>query len=156
MSDNLYKILEIENDLIDLYYDNKKIDTDEEKKIISKLDRLLKKLNNMELIYLLKNGTAIHKAIDILIYFKEYKINKKEIKENNSYKEELTKLNRFIDSISDAVWNENEYMYICSKCKVDDVADYLLKNMSNEDIMSLSNDSSDWNYKLFLYGNLKA
>ena len=46
-------------------------------------------------------------------------------------------------------------MYICEKTKVDEVADFLLTNMSNEDIMSLSNETDDWNYKLFLYGNLK-
>ena len=156
MSDNLYKVLDLENELSDLYYDNKDLNSEEGKNIISKLEKILNKLNNMELIYLLKNGTIIHQVIDILIYFKEYKINKKELKENHSYKEELTKLNRFIQDINDSSWNEDEYMYICSKCKVDDVADYLLKHMSNEDIMSLSNDSNDWNYKLFLYGNLKA
>ena len=47
-------------------------------------------------------------------------------------------------------------MFICSKCSVDDTAKYLLKNMSNEDIMELSNETGDWNYKLFLFENLKA
>ena len=156
MSDNLYKVLDIENDLSEMYYENKNLNSDEGKILISKLENLLNKLNNMELIYLLKNGTVIHQVIDILIYFKKYKINKKEIKENKSYKEELIKLNKFIESINDSVLNEDEYIYICSKCMVDDVANYLLENMSNEDIMSLCNSSDDWNYKLFLYGNLKA
>ena len=34
-------------------------------------------------------------------------------------------------------------MYICSKCDVDNIANYLLDNMTNEDIMSLSNKSDD-------------
>ena len=155
MSDNLYKVLELENDLYELDVENNGKGSVEEKNLISKLDKKLNKLDNNELIYLLKNGTIIHQVLDILVYFKKYKINKKELKENNSYKEELNKLNSFIEEIKKSVWNEDEYMYICSKCDVDSVANYILNKMSNEDIMSLSNASNDWNYKLFLYGNLK-
>ena len=156
MSDNLYKIFDLENDLTEMYFFNEDLNSEKGQIIISKMNRYLSKLNNQELIYLLQNGTIIHQVIDILSYFKKYKINKKEIKENNSYKEELNKLNTFIESIRDSVINDDEYMYICSKCDVDNIATFLLKNMSNEDIMSLSNSSDDWNYKLFLYGNLKA
>ena len=156
MSDNLYKVLDLENDLSELYYQNLKLESEQVQNILSKLEKVLGKLNNTELIYLLKNGTIIHQVLDVLIYFKKYKINKKELKENNSYKEEFNKLNKFIEEIRDSVWNEDEYMYICSKCEVDTVASFLLSQMSNEDIMSLSNASDDWNYKLFLYGNLKA
>ena len=46
-------------------------------------------------------------------------------------------------------------MFICNKCEVDNVASYLLDKMSNEDIMTLSQESDDWNYKLFLFENLK-
>lgn len=155
MTDNLYEVIELENDLYDIV-ENHKVGTEEEKNIINKIKRVLVKLNNNELIYLLNNGTIIHNVVDVLMYFKKYKINKKEICENNSYKEELNKLNNFIESVRDAVINEDEYMYVCSKCDVDTTASYLLDHMSNEDIMSLSNASDDWNYKLFLYGNLKA
>ena len=85
MSDNLYDIIEYENDLYDIV-ENNKIGSDEEKEIISKIKKILVKLNNNELIYLLNNGTIIHTVVDILLYFKKYKINKKELKENNSYK----------------------------------------------------------------------
>ena len=156
MSDNLYKVLELENDLYELDVENNGKGSAEEKNLIFKLDKKLNKLNNNELIYLLKNGTIIHQVLDVLVYFKKYKINKKELKERKSYKEELDKLNNFIEDIRDSVINEKEYMYICSKCDVDNIANYLLDNMTNEDIMSLSNKSDDWNYKLFLYGNLKA
>ena len=155
MSDNLYQVIELENEVYDLI-ENHKINKDEENRIISKLQKKLVKLNNNELLYLLSNGTIIHNLIDVLIYFKKYRINKKELKESNSYKEELNKLNNFIENVRESVLNEDEYMYICSKCDVDNIASYLLDHMSNEDIMSLSNESNDWNYKLFLYGNLKA
>ena len=156
MSDNLYKVLNLENDLSELYYQNLKLESEQVQIIITKLEKVLVKLNNTELIYLLKNGTIIHQVLDVLVYFKKYKINKKKLKETNSYKEEFNKLNKFIEEIRDSVWNEDEYMYICSKCDVDTVASFLLSQMSNEDIMSLSNASDDWNYKLFLYGNLKV
>lgn len=156
MSCNLYKILDLENDLTDFFYQGKDKLSIEVQEIVSKMEKLLVKLNNKEILYLLKNGTSIHDVLDIVIYLKKYRINKKEINHDNSYKEELKKLNNFIQMVSDASLNENEYMYICMKCDVDNVANYLLSHMSNEDIMILSQESDDWNYKLFLYGNLKA
>ena len=156
MSDNLYKILELENSLTDYLLDGCNKDTFEVQIIITKMNKILSKLNNKELLYLFKNGSSIHEVIDISTYLKKYKINKKELKIDNSYSDELKKLNNFIGLISDSSIDENEYMYICTKCDVDNVASYLLSKMSNEDIMKLSEESDDWNYKLFLYGNLKA
>jgi len=156
MSDNLYKIFELESELNDLLLNGYKKETEEVKLIISEFERILPKLNNKELLYLLKNGNSIHEFIDVADYLKKYKINKKELKIDNSYSDELKKLNSFIELISDSSIDENEYMYICTKCDVDNVASYLLSKMSNEDIMKLSNETDDWNYKLFLYGNLKA
>ena len=156
MSDNLYKIINLEDELTELFFNGKRNDDLEVIELVSKIERILPKLNNKEILYLLKNGTSIHDVLDIVVYLKKYKINKKELKEENSYKEELKKLNNFIEMVSDSSINENEYMYICMKCDVDQVASYLLSHMTNEDIMSLSNESDDWNYKLFLYGNLKA
>ena len=152
MSDNLYKILTLENELTDAYLNH---ENDNISCIVLKIKKLIIKINNSEILYLLKNGSTIHEFIDVISYLKEYKINKKELKENNCYKSELIKLNLFIDSINDSVLNENEYMIVCSKCNVDSVAEYLLSKMSNNEIMELSNESDDWNYKLFLYGNLK-
>ena len=110
MSNYLYRVLDLENDLSELYFHNQDLQSDEGKKIISQMEKLLAKLNNFELIYLLKNGTIIHQVLDILVYFKKYKINKKELKENNSYKEELNNLNSFIEEINKSVWNEDEHM----------------------------------------------
>ncbi len=155
MSNNLYKIEELEMDITDGYY-QKGLDKNKIDEFILHVQNILPKLKNEELLYLLKNGNLIHKFIDILVYFKPYKINKKEIKINHSYMNELNKLNLFIEMVQDASLNEDEYLYICSRCCVDDVANYLLSNMTNEEIMKLSSESDDWNYKLFLYGNLKA
>lgn len=155
MSDNLYKVINLDNELSDLLYDEAKNKLDIEN-ITNKIKHLLLKLNNKELLYLLRNGNGIHEVLDVAFYLKKYKINKKELQTDNSYKDELRKLNNFIELINDSSVNESEYMYICSKCDVDNVASYLLSKMTNEDIMILSNETDDWNYKLFLYGNLKA
>lgn len=155
MSENLQKILNLEIELGELIED--KIDTTDIRceEIVFSISNLLKKVSNDDLIYLLLNGDYIHQMIDVTEYFKKYKINKKKIKAENSYKEAFKKLSYFVERIREASVCEEEYMYICQKTKVDEIADFLLTNMSNEDIMSLSNETDDWNYKLFLYGNLK-
>ena len=153
MSQELNKILMYDDDIKKLLLSNNQLKI---KEIVSKIEKILNKLNNIEILYLLKNNYYLHDYIDVCLYLKKYKINKKEIKENNSYKEELINLNNFISYVSDCSINEEEYMYICNKCEVDNIANYLLSNMSNLEIMELSNESNDWNYKLFLYGNLKS
>ena len=156
MSKELYKILELDNEITELFIQDRKLNDSKIQDIVLNIKRKIIKLNNQEILYLLKNGNGIHEFMDVLDYLKKYKINKKELKENNSYKEELKKLNKFIEIISDSAINDEEYMYICNKCDVDNIANYLLSNMTNSDIMELSNNSDDWNYKLFLFGNLKS
>lgn len=156
MSDNLYKVLELENELTDLLLSGYTKESNEVNLIINKIQQILPKLNNKELLYLMKNGSSIHEFIDVTNYLKKYRINKDELKIDNSYSDELKKLNNFIELINDSSIDENEYIYICTKCDVDNVASYLLSKMSNEDIMKLSTETDDWNYKLFLYGNLKV
>lgn len=155
MSENLRKIINLEEKLGLLLEDG--IDTTNVKceSIVFSISNLLKKASNDDLIYLLLNGDYIHTVIDITAYFKKYKINKKKIKEENLYKESFKKLSLFVERIRSASICEEEYMYICSRCDVDNVSSYLLTNMKNEDIMSLSQESDDWNYKLFLFENLK-
>ena len=77
-------------------------------------------------------------------------------KEDNTYKEAFKKLNSFVERICDASLSDEEYRFICYKCDVDGVSEYLLKNMENQDIMELSKETDDWNYKLFLFSKFKA
>ncbi len=156
MSENLVKILKFEDQLADLFENG--IDTTNTKgeEIVLEISKLLKKASNDDLLYLLLNCNYIHKVIDVTTYFKKYKINKKNLASEKNYKETFEKLSLFVERIHEASVCESEYLFICSKCDVDNIASFLLKNMSNEDIMSLSNASDDWNYKLFLFENLKA
>ena len=156
MSNTLYRVLEIDNEITSKLLDGYKLTHEEIQIFTIKLEKLLLKLNNNEILYLLKNGNGIHEIIDVVNYLKKYKINKKELMKDNSYTDELKKLNNFVELISDSSINETEYLFICQKCDVDNVANFLLSKMSNNDIMKLSMEIDDWNYKLFLYGNLKA
>ena len=155
MSDNLKKILKLEEEIGTMLSEGiDTTDTKLEKKVLQ-VSKLLEKIDNNDLLYLFSYASPLHKVIDVTSYFKKVKLNKKELKENNSYKEEFEKLSTFVERIRYVAINEEEYLYICYKCDVDNAASYLLSCMSNEDIMELSNKSTDWDYKLFLFGNLK-
>lgn len=156
MSENLKKIISLEDELGILLENGIQMTDLKCENIVLNISSLLKKVNNNDLIYLLLNGTYIHQFIDVTIYFKKYKINKKKIKEENLYKESFKKLNLFVESIRNASVCEEEYLFICTKCDVDNIANYLLTNMKNEDIMALSQETDDWNYKLFLFENFKV
>ena len=155
MSENLDKILKLENKLASFMEDG--IDTTDTKceKVVLQIARLLDKISNHELLYLLNESDCISQVIDITAYFKKYKLNKKEIKENITFIDEFKKLSSFVEEIREKSICEEEYLYICYKCDVDSAASFLLSNMPNEDIMRLANQSDDWNYKLFLFENLK-
>ena len=156
MSENLYEVMKLDSEITDMLSNGYKHEEFEIQVLVLKLEKILPKLNNKELLYVLKNGDSIHEVIDVASYLKKYKINKKELRIDKTYSDELKKLNNFVAMISDSAIDETEYMFICTKCDVDNVASYLLSKMSNDDIMKLSSESDDWNYKLFLYGNLKV
>ena len=108
MSDNLKKVLILE-DKLEEYLENNNLhiytidrESEEYVKIKDELARLINHLNNDELIYLLNNGTLIHDVLDVANYFKRYKVNKKKLKEDNTYKEAFKKLNIFVERICDA------------------------------------------------------
>ena len=151
MSPSYEKILKLETKLEDLDIDNE----DKRDSILLQISNLLDKIDNMELLDLYSEPYVLNSFINIPLYFKKYKLDKKKLKEDNSYKEEFKKVNLLIEELREKSNNEEDYLFLCYKCDVDNVASYLLKNMSNEDIMELANSSDDWNYKLFLFENLK-
>ena len=152
MSEYLKQLIILDNKV----EEKEDLKADDSLEIINKMSSLLKHLNNDELLYVLNNLVCIHQVIDVDAYFKKYKINKKKLKEENSYKEAFQRLSSFVERIQDASLSEYEYQYICKLCDVDNVSDYLLKNMDNNSIMELSKESDDWNYKLFLFSNFKS
>ena len=151
MSSSYKKILKLETELEDLDIDNE----DKRDKILVQISNLLDKIDNMELLDLYSEPYLLNGFINVPLYFKKYKLDKKKLKEDNSYKEEFKKVSLLVEEIRDKCDNEEEYLFLCYKCDVDNVASYLLKHMSNEDIMELANETDDWSYKLFLFENLK-
>ena len=145
MSENLRKILKLEVELEDYLKDGIDTTNVECEKVVLKISKLLDKIDNVELLEVLNPEYALHEVIDVSAYFKKYKLDKVKLKKENYYLEDLR----------EKAVCEEEYLYICLKVDVDDTAAYLLRNMSNEDIMMLANESDDWNYKLFLFENLK-
>ena len=151
MSSSYKKILKLETELEDLDIDNE----DKRDKILVQISNLLDKIDNMELLDLYSEPYLLNGFINVPLYFKKYKLDKKKLKEDNSYKEEFNKVNLLVEEIREKTNNEQEYLFLCYKCDVDNVASFLLKHMSNEDIMNLANETDDWSYKLFLFENLK-
>lgn len=156
MSENVGKILELEEKLEDILESNILKTDDKCLKIVDEMSKILKRMDNYELLYILEHGVYIHQVLDVDAYFKKYKIDKKKIKEENTYKEEFRKISRFVEKVQEVSLSDAEYQFICKMCLVDDVAEYLLAKMSNDDIMELSKETDDWNYKLFLFANFKA
>ncbi len=155
MSENLRKILKLEVELEDYLKDGIDTTNVECEEVVLKISKLLDKIDNTELLEVLNPEYALHEVIDVSAYFKKYKLDKEKLKKENSYLEEFKKLTFFIENLREKAICEEEYLYICFKVDVDSAAAYLLRNMSNEDIMQLANESDDWNYKLFLFENLK-
>ena len=151
MSPSYEKILKLETKLEDLDIDNE----DKRDKILLQISNLLDKIDNMELLDLYSEPYILNGFINLPLYFKKYKLDKKKLKEDNSYKEEFKKVSLLVEEIREKCGNEEEYLFLCYKCDVDNVASYLLKHMSNEDVMELANETDDWSYKLFLFENLK-
>ena len=151
MSSSYKKILKLETELEYLDIDNE----DKRDKILVQISNLLDKIDNMELLDLYSEPYLLNGFINVPLYFKKYKLDKKKLKEDNSYKEEFNKVNLLVEEIREKTNNEQEYLFLCYKCDVDNVASFLLKHMSNEDIMNLANETDDWSYKLFLFENLK-
>ncbi len=153
MSSSYKKILKLETELEDLTFNDE--DTNKRDKILLQISNLLDKIDNMELLDLYSEPYALNAFINVPLFFKKYKLDKKKLKEDNLYKEEFKKVSLLVEDLREKCNNEEEYLFLCYKCDVDNVATYLLKHMSNEDIMELANATDDWSYKLFLFENLK-
>ena len=52
-------------------------------------------------------------------------------------------------------FNKEDFLSYLRILDVDNVVEWLLKNMPNEDLMSLANRTSDWMEKLYYFGYLK-
>lgn len=162
MDKDLNDLLIIDQKIGDFYYDNTNLTDDEfvEKfynmNYIDKALKKVKKLSGNKVLELLKRSNYIKDFIDLKKFLKPYKINKKYLKENQEmYIEEYKKLRRTCFLISDISSNDCDFEEYMDALDIDNIEEYLLKNMPNEQIYKLSLETGIWDEKLFYFSFLK-
>ncbi len=162
MDKDLNDLLIIDQEIGNFYYGNTTLTDDEfvEKfynmNYIDKALKKVKKLSGEKVLELLKRSNYLKDFIDLKKFIKKYPLNKSILKRNKDlYLEEYHNLQKtclIISNITNNYLEFEEYMHLLN---VDSVEDYLLSNMSNEQIYSLSLETNIWDEKLFLFSYLK-
>lgn len=162
MSDNVSKLMHLEQLIVEFLDENNDVDDSiiEERFInthyVDKCISLLKRMNNNDVIESLKRFEYIRMFVDFKVFLKKYIINKKSIKENpQNCLLEYNKLNSICQTISEVSENRKEFISYLQILDVNTSNEWLLCHMPNEDLMKLANDSTDWTEKLYYYSYLK-
>ena len=162
MNENINELLIIDQEIRDFTRDNYELSEEEfneqfdEKKFISRAKRILNKLNSFDLIEAIKRSEYIWSYIDLGYYIKKYPINKTYLKNNkDKYLETYKNLQKFCKHISELSNDFNEFFEYAVVLDIDGVEEYLLSNMPNNQIYELSQETNDWNQKLFYFSFLK-
>ena len=162
MSEEINNLLIIDQEIRDFTRDNYELSEEEfnslfdKKKFIAKAKRILNKLNNKELVEAIKRSEYIWSYIDLGYYIKKYPIDKNYLK-NNSDKnlDEYKNLQKFCLHVSELTNNYEDFFKYADILDIDGAEEYLLKNMPNEQIYELSQETDDWVQKLFYFSFLK-
>lgn len=129
----------------------------EDSGLVDKALKLLSTMNNNDIIESFKRSEYLYRYIDYSRFFKKIRLDKKKLKEENSYLEEYKKLEDLLDLLilksKESIFSTHELM---DSLDFDSAIDYLLTEMSNDDIMELACESTDWEDKLFFYAYLKV
>ena len=162
MNENINNLLVIDQEIRDFTRDNYELPEDEfnelfeENKYIERAKKLLNKLNSKELIEVIKRSEYIWSYLDLGYYMRKYPIDKAYLKLNNDkYIEEYKNLQKFSFHISELANDFDEFYRYANILDIDGVEEYLLSNMPNNQIYELSNETNDWNQKLFYFSFLK-
>ena len=152
----------IDQEIGEFFYENEGISDDElnskfdEKNYINRCLNLLSKLSSKNVIELLKRSNYLNDFIDLKKYIKKYPINKTFLRKNKDmYIEEYHKLRNMCLYLSDISENYKVFNDYMSVLDVDNVEAYLLSNMPNEQIYSLSCETTDWMQKLYYFSFIK-
>ena len=128
----------------------------EKENYVSKALKIINKLSSKNVLEVLKRSRYLGDFIDLKRFLKPYKINKKYLKENKEmYIEEYKRLRNTCYLISSIVRNNNEFNEYMDVLNVDNVEEYLLHNMPNEQIYALASETGVWDEKLFYFSFLK-
>ena len=162
MNENINSLLIIDQEIRDFTRDNYELPDNEfnelfdKKKYIPQAQSLLKKLNSKDIIEVVKRSEYLWTYLDLGHYIRKYPIDKVYLKNNNDkYIEEYKNLQNFSMHISELSNNFEEFYRYATILDIDGVEEYLLSNMPNSQIYELSNETNDWNQKLFYFSFLK-
>ena len=162
MSEEINNLLIIDQEIRDFTRDNYELSEEEfnslfdKKKFIAKAKRILNKLNNKELVEAIKRSEYIWSYIDLGYYIKKYPIDKNYLKNNSDkYLDEYKNLQKFCLHVSELTNNYEDFFKYADILDIDGAEEYLLKNMPNEQIYELSQETDDWVQKLFYFSFLK-
>ena len=168
-SKNVDKILDLDKELQEFfnkYSSGKKPDYFEKElnkqwkihgdEFVERANKILKNMNNQELMYTLLGTEMIKDITEIFEYFKPYKIDVEYLKNHpdkakDYYYENLMQQ----DAIHKHAINKYYYKIIMDVNYFEEIERFVLSQMSNEELMELANSSNDWREKLYYYRFLK-
>ncbi len=162
MNSDLNKLLIIDQEIANFYYDNMELNDEKfikkfnKEKYVDKIIKIIEKLSNKNILELLKRSSYIKDIIDLKKYLKNYPINKTYLKKNQDmYILEYKKLCNTCDYLSDISKNSNEFLEYMDILNIDGTTDYLLSNMPNDQIYKLASETGEWDLKLYYFSYLK-
>lgn len=162
MNKYLNDLLIIDQEIGELFYlndnlnDNELNNKFEEKNYINKALKLLEKLSSKNILELIKRSKYLNSFIDLKKFIKKYPINKTYLSHNkDQYIEEYKKLRKTCFYLSDISLDYNEFREYMNVLDVDNVEEYLLKHMPNDQIYKLTLETGEWDEKLYLFSYFK-
>lgn len=162
MNKYLNDLLIIDQEIGELFYlndnlnDNELNNKFEEKNYINKALKLLEKLSSKNILELIKRSKYLNSFIDLKKFMKKYPINKTYLLHNkDQYIEEYKKLHKTCFYLSDISLDYNEFREYMNVLDVDNVEEYLLKHMPNDQIYKLALETGEWDEKLYLFSYFK-
>lgn len=163
MSDNLSKLMHLEQMIIKFIDDNQDLTDDNiderfaETRCIDKCIGILKRMSNNDILESLKRFEYMRMFIDFKAFLKKYTIDKKRMKEQpEECLNEYDKINKICETISEVSVNRRDFLSYLKILDIDSSVEWLLKHMPNEDLLTLSNRTGDWMEKLYYYSYFKA
>lgn len=122
----------------------------------SKLELLLSKMSNSDLLVVMNVADYVIKIIYVPKYLSEAFVDYEKIKNDPDYL--IQAYNNIVDqheAIASMSRDKDYYEIIKEKSNIEKIEKYLLEAMTNEQIHELANSSKDWQEKLYFYGFLK-
>ena len=163
MNKYLNDLLIIDEEIGNFYYENEGMDNDtlmnkfNENNYVERALKIIKKMSSENVLELLKRCNYLTDFIDLKKFIKKYPLNKTYLKKNNNeYLEEYHKLRNTCYRISDIAINYHDFEEYMNILDISYVENYLLSNMSNEQLYTLSCETNIWDEKMYFFSYLKS